>query len=294
MKNKILIIDDSTIQKMMLTDIISDEYEVFTASTYGEAMLLVSDRQLTINLFILSLVSPQLHGFELIQAIKKEPGYETTPILVVTSSEDPKEIQIAFDAGANDILTKPFVPEVAGQRIKSAFESHKRYLEILNNNSDLTAENFDKQTGTLVFNTTKWLINEKLNLPVETKIKVFTLYQINNLDTIDRYYDYYVYRSILNTTAKIILNHYQYWDVVGRVRDNAFGVFGSFNDLEEAKKIADNIIRLVSQNYASYYSNITITCSLVEATNEDIFTNLLQRATQELEDNASDQTQTNS
>ena len=56
---------------------------------------------------LLDLKMPRLNGFEVLDFIRGKPGLRQLPIIVFSSSDDPRDIRRAYDAGANSYLTKP-------------------------------------------------------------------------------------------------------------------------------------------------------------------------------------------
>lgn len=58
-------------------------------------------------LIILDLNMPRLNGLEALKALRQEEAYRTTPIVILTTSNDAFHQQQAYDLGANDYLVKP-------------------------------------------------------------------------------------------------------------------------------------------------------------------------------------------
>lgn len=62
------------------------------------------------SLVILDVRMPGADGFEVLERLRKMPGYSQTPILMVSAVKDSKEIARGLSLGANDYITKPFSP----------------------------------------------------------------------------------------------------------------------------------------------------------------------------------------
>jgi CheY-like chemotaxis protein len=68
-----------------------------------------SDRQVYPfpKLLLLDLKMPRLSGFDVLDFVRSQPGLRQLPIVIFSSSDDPKDIQRAYEGGANSYLCKP-------------------------------------------------------------------------------------------------------------------------------------------------------------------------------------------
>ena len=59
------------------------------------------------SMLLLDLKMPKLSGFDVLDFVRGQPGLKQLPIVIFSSSDDPKDIRRAYDAGANSYLCKP-------------------------------------------------------------------------------------------------------------------------------------------------------------------------------------------
>lgn len=59
------------------------------------------------KMMLLDLKMPRLNGFDVLNFVRRQPGLKQLPIVIFSSSDDPKDIRRAYDAGANSYLCKP-------------------------------------------------------------------------------------------------------------------------------------------------------------------------------------------
>ena len=125
LKTKVLIIEDSSAQRLYLRDKLTEQgYEVYEASD-GKEGLQTCFANPDIRLVITDLMMPELDGYDFIKAVrKKEIRY--TYIIVVTSLERKDSIVKALSLGADDYLSKPICEEELVLRL----ESGKRLLKL--------------------------------------------------------------------------------------------------------------------------------------------------------------------
>jgi DNA-binding response OmpR family regulator len=77
------------------------------------------------DLFVLDLMMPEPDGFQLCRMLRADPDFQMIPIIIVTALNDEDSRIVAFGAGANDYLTKPFHIEDLKLRIKLLLEKAK-------------------------------------------------------------------------------------------------------------------------------------------------------------------------
>lgn len=109
-KKRILLVEDdpSTLNMTMLR-LQHEGYEVIQ-TTDGKAAVEEAERQLPIHLVLLDVKLPQMNGYEVCRALKRQPATAAIPVIVFTASE--RQLQTLADRcleiGAADWLKKPF------------------------------------------------------------------------------------------------------------------------------------------------------------------------------------------
>ena len=107
---QILVVDDSaTMRRMVITALRSLKDVTFQEASNGlEAIeyLVIAP----VDLMILDLNMPEMHGLEVLQFVRAHPNYQSIPIVVLTTRGDEESRSAALAAGASRYLTKPFAP----------------------------------------------------------------------------------------------------------------------------------------------------------------------------------------
>jgi DNA-binding response OmpR family regulator len=120
MKKKILVVDDELSIRMLLDNFLSDDYIVFTKDNGYEAMTWFKEGN-TADLILVDIDMPMINGYELTESIRKQPGMQAVPIIMLSSKQKSEDRIKSFAAGADDYLQKPFNPEELLVRIQSVF-----------------------------------------------------------------------------------------------------------------------------------------------------------------------------
>lgn len=106
-KKKILLVDDSRTVLLMHQLLLADRgYELLTARDGEEAL----EKALAArpDLIFLDVIMPGMDGFETCQALRAHETTRDIPIIMVTTSGEPQNVQRGFDSGCTDYITKPF------------------------------------------------------------------------------------------------------------------------------------------------------------------------------------------
>lgn len=122
---KILIVEDVDLNRQLLYEILSAQYEVIQAANGQEALAILDESYADIAVVLTDLQMPCMDGYELIKQMKRIRQYSNIPIIVTTGTnvEDQASanaIEVnCFDLGASDFLVKPYNADIVLNRVKS-------------------------------------------------------------------------------------------------------------------------------------------------------------------------------
>jgi len=118
-KHTILVVDDNQINRMILCEILADQYEILQASTGKEALSLLLNAQSGISAVLLDMIMPGMDGFEVLAAMQEHHLTSRIPVLVTTQQEGTENEVRALSLGAADFLSKPYNPEIIRRRLEN-------------------------------------------------------------------------------------------------------------------------------------------------------------------------------
>ena len=117
-KKLILVADDSALIHRHVVPILEDEgYDVISAHDGLQAVELVRTRHP--DLVITDIEMPRLDGYGVCKAVKEDPGSAHLPVLICSTLGEATDLERGFDAGADDYLVKPVVPEELTTRVRA-------------------------------------------------------------------------------------------------------------------------------------------------------------------------------
>jgi PAS domain S-box-containing protein len=108
---RILVVEDNRDTSVLLRELLTAEgYDVESVPT-GEAALEALDRTPDMDLVVLDLMLPGMSGYDVIERMRARPSLAVTPILVLSALSSPSARIRGLRDGADDYMTKPFLPE---------------------------------------------------------------------------------------------------------------------------------------------------------------------------------------
>ncbi|MCP4133125.1 MAG: response regulator [bacterium] len=121
-KRTILIVDDNTDMLIFLRDILEREYAVIQAGNGREALRQLRKNSDSIDLVLSDVMMPEMDGYELTAAIRRDQKFEGLPIILLTARADTAMKVEGILKGANDYISKPFNTEELLARVRSQVE----------------------------------------------------------------------------------------------------------------------------------------------------------------------------
>lgn len=118
-RQTILIADDTKLNRTMLSDILSDDYDIIEACDGREAVELLRDREGAISLLLLDIVMPNMDGFEVLAYLHRSRWNNDLPVMIISAETSPAYIRKGFELGVSDYISRPFDPEVVLQRVRN-------------------------------------------------------------------------------------------------------------------------------------------------------------------------------
>lgn len=113
---KILAIDDDLANLNIITEILSDDYEIKTAESGESALAIIQD--FVPDLILLDIMMPGIDGYEVCRKLRSDTKLSNTKILFLSAKELLEDRLYGYDVGGDDYITKPFDEEELIAKIK--------------------------------------------------------------------------------------------------------------------------------------------------------------------------------
>ena len=135
-KQKILIADDSEMNRELLAAILEEEYDIIQVNDGVQAVDCLQRHAEEISLLLLDIVMPHMDGFEVLSYMNKEHWIDAIPVVIISSENSPIYIKRGYDLGATDFIEKPFDANMVLRRSANAIllgAKQRRMTSIVSN-----------------------------------------------------------------------------------------------------------------------------------------------------------------
>ena len=116
-REKILIIDDSSVQADMLRSILEEDYDIVIAHTAEAGLRHARDG--LFSLVLLDVIMPGMDGFDLLRKLQEEVVTKHVPVILITSLREAEYEERGLILGAVDYITKPYHPPIVRARVNT-------------------------------------------------------------------------------------------------------------------------------------------------------------------------------
>ena len=120
MKNRILVVDDDSMNLMRTKMILGQEYQVVLAESGLEALNKLQEEEEQIDMVLLDIDMPEMNGIETFERMKDFAA--DIPVIFLTASGAEDDVVSAIRLGAVNYLKKPFRPQELMRRVAQEFE----------------------------------------------------------------------------------------------------------------------------------------------------------------------------
>ena len=138
---RILIVDDSEMNRDMLSDMLSDDYDIVEAADGEEALNILKERVYDIDLVLLDIIMPAVDGFGVLDVMKRYHWIDNTPVIMISSETSQSYIRKAFELGVTDYIIRPFDSFIIHKRVSNTLMLYRKQKKLLSALEEQVYEN---------------------------------------------------------------------------------------------------------------------------------------------------------
>lgn len=130
-KERVLIVDDSDINREILSGILKSGYDIIEAKDGDEAIEQITRYNTDISLILLDLIMPVTSGFDVLDYMNEQGYIFDIPVITITGDGSGESVRSAYDKGVSDYITRPFDARVVYRRVSNTIKVYSRQKRLI-------------------------------------------------------------------------------------------------------------------------------------------------------------------
>ncbi len=241
MRQKVLVVDDSRLNRRLLSEILEEAgFDSDEAGNGQEA--LDRARSDTPDLILMDIMMPGMDGFEACGLMKEDPVLHEIPVIMVTAKTEGADIKRALDLGAFDYIRKPIDEDEVIARVQSALR-YRRQQELLR---EMATK--DSLTGLYNHRMIMELFEKALSRQERAGQGIaFVMTDVDHFKAINDTYGHQAGDAVLRQLAKVLVESVRDGDLVGRYGGEEFAIVLSDLSRDDTTGLCERIRAAVEE-----------------------------------------------
>lgn len=130
-KYKILIVDNSEMNREILSSILGDEFDILEAADGKECISVIRKYGRDIALVLLDIVMPEMDGFEVLEFMNKHEWIDDIPVIMISSEDSAASVKKVYEMGVSDYINRPFDVEVVHRRVFNTIKLYAKQRRLI-------------------------------------------------------------------------------------------------------------------------------------------------------------------
>ena len=147
-QQKILIVDDSEMNREMLKAILGEEYEYAEAEDGAQALVLLQ-QDMNIDLVLLDINMPHIDGFTVLERMNQFRWIDEIPVIMISAAEDRESIGRCYSLGVSDYIRRPFDSYIVQRRVRNTLTLYANQKRLMGMVSDQIYRN-EKDSNVMI------------------------------------------------------------------------------------------------------------------------------------------------
>ena len=139
---RILIVDDSEMNRMILSEMLKGEFEILEAENGSVCLDMLSRYEMKISLILLDIVMPGMDGFGVLEYMNRNNLIKDIPVIMISGEDSGEVIKRAYEMGVSDYIKRPFDMEVVHRRVLNTIKLYAKQRRLV---AMVTNQVFEKE-----------------------------------------------------------------------------------------------------------------------------------------------------
>lgn len=130
-KYRILVVDDSEMNREILSEILSEEYDIIEANSGDTCIDMLRKYETGISLVLLDIVMPGMDGFGVLNYMNRHHYLEDIPVIMISSEDSAETVRRAYEMGVSDYINRPFDAGVVHRRVYNTIKLYAKQRRLI-------------------------------------------------------------------------------------------------------------------------------------------------------------------
>ena len=130
-KQQILIVDDSELNREILSEMLHSDFRILEAENGEQCVTMLEQYGTGIALILLDIVMPGMNGFEVLESMTRNHWIEEIPVIMISSENSEPYIRKAYELGVSDYISRPFDAKVVFQRVFNTIKLYAKQRRLI-------------------------------------------------------------------------------------------------------------------------------------------------------------------
>ena len=130
-KYRILVVDDSEMNREILSEILSEEYDIIEADSGDTCIDMLRKYETGISLVLLDIVMPGMDGFGVLNYMNRHHYLEDIPVIMISSEDSTETVRRAYEMGVSDYINRPFDAGVVHRRVYNTIKLYAKQRRLI-------------------------------------------------------------------------------------------------------------------------------------------------------------------
>ena len=130
-KYRILVVDDSEMNREILSEILSEEYDIIEADSGDTCIDMLRKYETGISLVLLDIVMPGMDGFGVLNYMNRHHYLEDIPVIMISSEDSAEIVRRAYEMGVSDYINRPFDAGVVHRRVYNTIKLYAKQRRLI-------------------------------------------------------------------------------------------------------------------------------------------------------------------
>ena len=130
-KYRILVVDDSEMNREILSEILNEEYDIIEADSGDTCIDMLRKYETGISLVLLDIVMPGMDGFGVLNYMNRHHYLEDIPVIMISSEDSTETVRKAYEMGVSDYINRPFDAGVVHRRVYNTIKLYAKQRRLI-------------------------------------------------------------------------------------------------------------------------------------------------------------------